>query len=44
MIITSWAYVMLWLGYIVNMVVNFPARFGSSVSASPAGGCSTFGT
>lgn len=31
MIITSWAYVMLWLGYIVNMVVNFPARFGSSV-------------
>jgi hypothetical protein len=31
MIITSWAYMMLWLGYMVNMVVNFPERFGSSV-------------
>jgi hypothetical protein len=31
MVITSWAYVMLWLGYIVNMVVNFPDRFGASV-------------
>ncbi|OBB95722.1 hypothetical protein [Mycobacterium sp. 852002-40037_SCH5390672] len=31
MIITSWAYIMVWMGYIVNMVVNFPERFGSSV-------------
>jgi hypothetical protein len=31
MIITSWAYLMLWGGYIVNMVVNFPERFGVSV-------------
>lgn len=31
MIITSWVYVMLWLGYVVNMVVNFPDRFGPAV-------------
>jgi len=31
MVITSWAYVMLWLGYVVNMIVNFPDRFGASL-------------
>lgn len=31
MIITSWAYVFLWLGYLVNMLANFPDRFGASV-------------
>ena len=31
MIITTWAYVTSWLGYMVNMVVNLPDRFGSSV-------------
>jgi hypothetical protein len=31
MIITSWAYLMIWLGYVVNMVVNFPNRFGASI-------------
>ena len=31
MIITSWAYIMIWLGYVVNMVVNFPNRFGASI-------------
>jgi len=30
MIITSWGYMMCWLGYLVNMVVNFPERFGST--------------
>jgi hypothetical protein len=31
MIITSWAYIFLWLGYLVNMLANFPERFGASV-------------
>ena len=31
MIMTSWAYVFLWLGYLVNMLSNFPERNGASV-------------
>jgi hypothetical protein len=31
MIITTWAYLMLWIGYVVNMIVNFLEWFGATV-------------
>jgi hypothetical protein len=31
MIMTSWAYVFLWLGYLVNMLANFPQRQGATI-------------
>lgn len=31
MIITGWAYVFLWVGYLPNLMMNFPHRFGISL-------------
>jgi hypothetical protein len=31
MILTSWAYVFLWTGYLANLLQNFPHRFGNSL-------------
>jgi len=31
MIITGWAYVFLWTGYLSNLLLNFPDRFGNSL-------------
>jgi hypothetical protein len=31
MILTGWAYVFLWTGYLSNLLLNFPDRFGNSL-------------
>lgn len=31
MIITGWAYVFLWVGYLGNLIMNFPYRFGNTL-------------
>ncbi|MEB4212162.1 hypothetical protein [Mycobacterium sp. 94-17] len=31
MIITGWAYVFLWVGYLANLMMNFPHRFGNTL-------------